>query len=491
MKRNSSLAKIFLAAIFFQSNFAAAQNYGQQTNNEVNTAAELQPLVCKKVPSPYWNSESGTEAPLVDDPACVSENNRRASVRAAASRVQSTTSRVSAGDGTALVAPKAPEYTCGAEDPYSSAYLSCKSKYDSAYSVYRNDLAAYNEAQKHIQDGTAAGQQSAMAQVKSKTAAETLAEIKDKNDQGKKSYDSTANVTMALGIAATARGAFCSGQCSMAGGGCCAQAPYWYMTAAAMFLLNSKAKKQSAEHAQSSQNACASMNQLSSSPTDCGKTSTGEPITTVGKPVVIDGATGNCTPADSDACKQAPKIGVVTGSVKDTKGINAFASGNPNDLFKLQPDGSIKLKNGKTYKESDFKDANAMMAAGLNASSAKALMDMLNGGSGNSGLSKLATDIKDTKKEKASGIGSPIAADGATTIVDTSKGVTSDKKFTDELGEKKDVKFSEDRKPSSEGLAKEFNGELIGVAADDIFLMMNRRYKLKSEQDSFIAQDLK
>ncbi|MCC2679932.1 MAG: hypothetical protein K0R29_2508, partial [Pseudobdellovibrio sp.] len=39
---------------------------------------------------------------------------------------------------------------------------------------------------------------------------------------------------------------------------------------------------------------------------------------------------------------------------------------------------------------------------------------------------------------------------------------------------------------SAEGLAKDFNGELIGVAGDNIWKMMNRRYKLKTAQDSFM-----
>jgi hypothetical protein len=52
----------------------------------------------------------------------------------------------------------------------------------------------------------------------------------------------------------------------------------------------------------------------------------------------------------------------------------------------------------------------------------------------------------------------------------------------------KDMEGSNKREPATaEGLAKDFNGELIGVAGDDIFKMMNRRYKLKTAQDSFIG----
>ncbi|KYG66574.1 hypothetical protein AZI86_05885 [Bdellovibrio bacteriovorus] len=37
------------------------------------------------------------------------------------------------------------------------------------------------------------------------------------------------------------------------------------------------------------------------------------------------------------------------------------------------------------------------------------------------------------------------------------------------------------------GMQKNYNGEPIGVAADSIFLMMNRRYKVKESQDSFYS----
>lgn len=39
------------------------------------------------------------------------------------------------------------------------------------------------------------------------------------------------------------------------------------------------------------------------------------------------------------------------------------------------------------------------------------------------------------------------------------------------------------------GLTSKYNGENIGVAADNIFTMVQRRYQLKNEQDSFIITD--
>jgi hypothetical protein len=39
------------------------------------------------------------------------------------------------------------------------------------------------------------------------------------------------------------------------------------------------------------------------------------------------------------------------------------------------------------------------------------------------------------------------------------------------------------------GLTSSYNGERIGVAADDIFMMVTRRYQLKHDQDAFITFD--
>ncbi|WP_413576277.1 hypothetical protein ACLVWU_18000 [Bdellovibrio sp. HCB290] len=46
-----------------------------------------------------------------------------------------------------------------------------------------------------------------------------------------------------------------------------------------------------------------------------------------------------------------------------------------------------------------------------------------------------------------------------------------------------------DKDPSrlAAGMSKNYNGEPIGVAADSIFLMMSRRYKVKESQDSFFG----
>ena len=487
MKRNSSLAKIILAAIFFQTSIAfAGENYQQQTLSDMNSAAELQPLVCKKVPSPYWNQNQGGDRPMVDDPACVAENNRRAKVRASVSGVQAQANRVTSDGGTTLVAPKAPTYNCGSMEPYSSEFQACQNTYNAANAQYQKDLAVYNQAQNSQGDVQKADELKAIADQKAKSAAATLAEIKAKNDQGKKSYDGTAKKTMAIAIAMTAAGAACASSCPT---GCCSAAPVFFGIAAANFLMNSQAKKQSGEHAQSSANACQSLNQLSSAPTDCSTQGNDPGSNTT---ISYDPVTGRCLPEGSEECKQLPGITPASPAVKSALTASGFASGkNLEDQYKLLPDGSVKFKNGKTYKPGDFKDVNSLMAAGFSPSAAKGVMDSLAQNSG--GLAGVGLDSKSAKKVYKDSLGGSFGADGTTTVVDVNSGPNSDKKYTDDLGAGKGdgKKFDQDRAPSSEGLAKEFNGELIGVAGDDIFLMMNRRYKLKNEQDSFIAHEVK
>lgn len=401
--------------------------------------------------------------------------------------------------GELMAAPKAPIYTCGSLETFSSEFQACQSSYNAANKVYQNDLQVYNIVQtsngneQQTSELKAIADQKELEKLNSKSATATLAEIKDKNEKGKKSFDITAAITMGLGIAATVKGGLCAAKCGAPAPGCCPMAPMYFATAAAMFLLNSKAKKQSSEHAASAKNACESLNQLSSQPSDCNSVAATNGVTagTTTTSISYDPVTGKCLPEGAEECKQLPSVSAAPPSVKDALKSSAFASGKlPSDAFTIT-DGAVKFKDGKTYKESDFKDINSLMAAGLPADMAKNVMDSLSQASG--GLAALG-DAKAAKKEYKDTLGASFSGpDGATTVVDVNRGQTSDKKYTDDLGAGKTdgKKLDEDRKPSSEGLAKEFNGELIGVAGDDIFLMMNRRYKLKSEQDSFIAQDLK
>lgn len=384
-----------------------------------------------------------------------------------------------AGD---LVKPISPTYNCGSLEVGSTAYNTCKSEYDAKYEVYRKELDAYNLAQ--TQQTTTSSTQSQTTTTKSKSvfstsgsAAATLADIKQQNDAGKASYEDTASETNALGIVNTVIGAGCAASCSAAGTGCCAAAPVFFATAAHMFITSDKASNQATQHAISSAEACKSLNQISSKPTDCNSRSSSQSIS-------YDPITGLCSPADSELCKNNPGIGPAPPLVKDALKNSGFAGiKNANDLFTRLPDGSIKFKNGMTFKESDFADEKSLMAAGLSAANAKSVLSSIGSATGRLGAIAAIDPKSAIKKDYGAGA----SGAGAATVVDVNKNEPG-KNFSDKTTA---VPQNNERSPSSEGLVKEFNGELIGVSGDDIFLMVNRRYKLKSEQDSFIPQGLK
>ncbi len=154
------------------------------------------------------------------------------------------------------------------------------------------------------------------------------------------------------------------------------------------------------------------------------------------------------------------------------------------DMGILDASGTTATVNGKQYKLSDFTSKEAAMAAGypagawdgamdLGAKAAKAAADKVEklgigsrtaangfeegGGGGGAGLA--ASDMM--YGEGGSGYGAGTAGAGAGGI-----GLNRD--------------------PSSlAGMQKNYNGDPIGVAADSIFLMMTRRYKVKESQESF------
>ncbi|MGZ3773558.1 MAG: hypothetical protein ACXVCY_00900 [Pseudobdellovibrionaceae bacterium] len=156
-------------------------------------------------------------------------------------------------------------------------------------------------------------------------------------------------------------------------------------------------------------------------------------------------------------------------------------------LAKLQQQGIYDPKAGtlkvgdKAYKVSDFASADSMAAAGLPKGAIDGAMDM------NAQLEKKAQDKIDKLK-----LGSLTNVAG----FDEGGGGKSGKGSDDSSAGGSRVSYAQGvagkaasgRDPSSlAGMQKNYNGEPIGVAGDDIFLMMNRRYKVKESQESFLT----
>lgn len=144
--------------------------------------------------------------------------------------------------------------------------------------------------------------------------------------------------------------------------------------------------------------------------------------------------------------------------------------------------GTITTPDGKTYKAKDFSSQSSMVAAGLPSGAAMgvaaAYEEAIKRAEGKVEKIKLGAMTAAGGFEEGGGGGmdrpeSDSSTDGAAAYAGSAVGT----------GE---PKIGLDRDPSSlAGMQKNYNGEPIGVAADSIFLMMTRRYKVKESQESF------
>ncbi|NUN04210.1 MAG: hypothetical protein HUU57_00490 [Bdellovibrio sp.] len=172
----------------------------------------------------------------------------------------------------------------------------------------------------------------------------------------------------------------------------------------------------------------------------------------------------------------------------DIKDPNNPANSDPNvralgsNLKKLSDivdaKGNIKTPDGKKYKASDFSSQSAMAAAGVPNGAALGAMAAYDAVQKKAaakveklkiGASTEAMGFDDGGGSGASSTASSSDSGGGYAAAAAPVGVVRD--------------------PSSlAGMQKNYNGEPIGVAADSIFLMMNRRYKVKESQESFFNE---
>ncbi len=141
---------------------------------------------------------------------------------------------------------------------------------------------------------------------------------------------------------------------------------------------------------------------------------------------------------------------------------------------KLGIDGKSPVKiNGKEYSASDLSSPQAMAAAGISPDLIKSAM---------------ATAGK-LEKEAAKRLGAHTAAMGYEEGGGSASASAASSNYNTDSSPTYSGTGRVPRDPASinvAGLTKNFNGDPIGVAADSIFQMMTRRYKLKEKQNSFI-----
>ncbi len=307
--------------------------------------------------------------------------------------------------------------------------------------------------------------------------------------------------------------------CSVPLSGCTPAAPLFYKAAAAFGVASIVAKLQENKLNKVSTNVCKTINKVSARDGLCGPepkpynpqnwpqnvSGTYNPETfdeegnprddDDGNPKITDlppylypkgpyDKEGTCVGKKEDCDEIAKYIPPGTDIKTLIKGPNGFASSkNP---FKVDKNGNfIDKKTGKSFSSADFANEAAMVAAGMTPAEAKSLAGIM--GSVN--------------KDAAGGLsGSALASNGLDGSGDLgSFGAGGGGSSTIKVGENElngalagsgsDLAGSGgDREPAStEGLAKDFNGEPIGLAGNDIFKTVNRRYNLKVTQDSFLA----
>lgn len=143
---------------------------------------------------------------------------------------------------------------------------------------------------------------------------------------------------------------------------------------------------------------------------------------------------------------------------------------------------SVKIPDGKKYNTSDFASKSAMAGAGVPGSAIASGLAAMNA------ANKKAAEI--TEKLKIGSLTESAGYEdggGSGSSKFASSGEDTGSQFGGVAGG--GVGATNEREPANlAGMQKDYNGEPIGVAADSIFLMMSRRYKVKEGQEAFFSE---
>lgn len=260
----------------------------------------------------------------------------------------------------------------------------------------------------------------------------------------------------------------------------CSETCHYALLAASIFnaIQSNKSGTQAGDHSKMAYSACTSYNQIATAGKTCGSVATGfKPNSPAFPNQQIDPYTGKCLASAPASCT-AIRNALLADSSFDIKSLQPGASGfaGVGKDFKFNSDGTITTKDGKKYNESDFDSEKSMIAAGLSAKDAAAALAL----SKNNSAEKLAKSIADDLKNPDFGSFAGGASDGGTMTIKTDIPKDNGALGIKDANNKRDL--------ASEGLVRNFNGDVIGISNEDIFKMMNKRYNLKTEQDTFIGQ---
>lgn len=364
--------------------------------------------------------------------------------------------------------------TTGIQPPPPPNYSQCTGRTDEAScrqmvdANYQNNLAMYNTIR---QQEIAAQQQQQLASQRAYNGAQqAAADSRDQNQQASGAYGTSQMLTQIASAVAMAKFVMsCKPTCTD-----------WPSLALsiAMAVFSQQAGQQKQSHNTAAYQACTLSNQITTSQQNCGAAPgpfnyAGYPNNATIPPETLIDPNGQCI-ASPDICNQIT-AGLPPGtSLRDfRRGLAEFTSGK--GIIRANPDGTFtNTKTGRTYSANDFKDAASMAAAGMSPSDIAMASNMRNG------MNSIAGAFDPSKDLKAMNGGGEFEDAAARAAAAAAAAAAGDQALnTNGLGTK-------GRNIAAEGLAKDFNGELIGVAGDDIWKMVNRRYKLKTAQDSFM-----
>ncbi len=362
------------------------------------------------------------------------------------------------------------------------ACLASNQQKERDYAFQSNCYSQASQAQQQAQQAAATAEQARLAQQAQLASAKAAAEsAQNKNKEGSQIYQMAA-----IGCAATSAvyaglfAASCTPKCEMS----------LLVKSLAFAALSMLASKQASSHDSVADNACTAASAMSSDGGSCGgapapynpstfpSNLTGTGPGTIGSIFDQNGkCIGSAAACASIISNLPPGTNIKDGITK----LNSF-SNSSSKPFKVDKDGNLITKDGKKFKPEDFQSEKSMLAAGLSAADAKSLMGDINRASG--GFNAAGALAKENGKGDGSKDGAfgengagGAGAGGKGSGLNANGGANGGK---DLAGSKREI-------ASVEGLAVDFNGDLIGNARDDIFKMMNRRYKLKNSQDNFIA----
>jgi hypothetical protein len=472
----SSVLKMIVAIVFIQPYIVLAEP-------SITNGVAARQISTNVTPAEKCTTSNPTDdegRPVYDQAYqnCLQRNKNRAATANYINQGQSDVAAITNGGGAA-----------GGDDKASQRQASAASQASAAQAA-----AAANQT----------AEQKRIAELDNKTAAGSQEETGNKSGKGEGLYKAAGVALAGFAAAKFGEAATCAATCSF--GGCCGQVPVAMAAGAAFMLLTHKANNQADELCRAKTQACEAGNQMSAEQKTC------EPCVPAGNGMAGGGAgggaggmpdgsgfmseefvgptdmydsNGKCLPTAPPTCVALAGVGGNAGAKIPTQCAGKTGAAKASCLaslpgaFKQNKDGTVTVKgvNGdKTYSLSDFADKKSMMALGMSAADADKLMNDLYGK--NSALAKAGLDAKNLAKSSEK-----IFTDFSTPS-STSAGSLNQKntnsKFNEKLAES-------DRRPTSEGLSRDYNGDLIGAAGDDIFSMMNRRYTLKRKQDSFIA----